>query len=135
MYETDFDLGDPKKYTDWLIRVAGSEARELGEVTYVFVSDEYLLGLNKRFLDHDYYTDILTFDYSEGNLISGDIFISVDRVRENAGLFNVEVEKEFLRVMVHGLLHLFGYSDGDDHQKAIIRAKEEEKITLFHVEH
>lgn len=135
LYETDFDLGETSKYTDWLLQVADSESKKIGEISYVFASDEYLLRLNRRYLNHDYYTDILTFDYSEGDVISGDIFISVDRVRENAGLFNVEVEKEFLRVMVHGLLHLFGYSDAEEGEKMIMRAKEDEKITLFHVEH
>jgi len=118
-----------------LLQVADSESKKIGEISFVFASDEYLLRLNRRYLNHDYYTDILTFDYSEGDVISGDIFISVDRVRENAGLFNVEVEKEFLRVMVHGLLHLFGYSDAEEGEKMIMRAKEDEKITLFHVEH
>lgn len=135
MYETDFDLGETRKYTDWLLQVADSESRKIGEISYVFASDEYLLRLNRRYLKHDYYTDILTFDYSEGDIISGDIFISVDRVRENAGLFNVEVEKEFLRVMVHGLLHLMGYSDADESGKMIMRDKEDEKLLLFHVEH
>ena len=135
MYETDFDLGETRKYTDWLLQVADSESKKIGEISYVFASDEYLLRLNRRYLKHDYYTDILTFDYSEGDIISGDIFISVDRVRENAGLFNVEVEKEFLRVMVHGLLHLMGYSDADESGKMIMRDKEDEKLLLFHVEH
>lgn len=134
-YEVDFDLGDRKKYTEWLLNVAATEQKRIGEITYVFVSDPYLLDMNIQYLNHDYYTDILTFDYSDGGDFSGDIFISVDRVKENALLFNQEIDVEFLRVMVHGLLHIFGYNDSDQAQIEIMRNKEDEMIKLFHVEH
>jgi rRNA maturation RNase YbeY len=117
-----------------LIKVAKSEGRVLNDLDYIFTSDPYLLELNKRFLNHDYYTDILTFDYSEDGEISGEIFISVDRVKENAKSFEVEFDQELLRVMVHGLLHLFGYTDADDIQQQLMRTREDEKIKLFHVE-
>lgn len=134
-YEVDFELGDPTKYTEWLLNVAASEQKRIGEITYVFVSDPYLLDINVKYLNHDYFTDILTFDYSIGEEFSGDIFISVDRVRENALLFNQKDDVEFLRVMVHGLLHLFGYKDSNKAETEIMRKKEDELIKLFHVEH
>jgi rRNA maturation RNase YbeY len=117
-----------------LIKVAESEGTVLEDINYIFTSDTYLLELNQKFLNHDYYTDILTFDYSEDRTVSGDIFISVDRVMENARSFNVEFDHELLRVMVHGLLHLFGYTDDDDIQRQLMRSMEDEKIKLFHVE-
>jgi len=106
----------------------------LNDLNYIFTSDPYLLELNKRFLNHDYYTDILTFDYSVDGEISGEIFISVDRVKENAKSFEVGFDHELLRVMVHGLLHLCGYTDADDIQQQLMRNTEDEKIKLFHVE-
>jgi rRNA maturation RNase YbeY len=117
-----------------LIRVARSEGRVLNDLNYIFTSDPYLLELNKKFLNHDYYTDILTFDYSEDGVISGEIFISVDRVKENSKSFEVGFDQELLRVMVHGLLHLCGYTDDDEIQQQLMRNTEDEKIKLFHVE-
>ena len=133
-FETAFRLGNQSKYTNWLIKVAKSEGRVLNDLNYIFTSDPYLLELNKRFLNHDYYTDILTFDYSVDGEISGEIFISVDRVKENAKSFEVGFDHELLRVMVHGLLHLCGYTDADDIQQQLMRNTEDEKIKLFHVE-
>jgi rRNA maturation RNase YbeY len=88
-----------------------SENRELGDVTYVFVNDDYLLDINQRFLSHDYYTDIITFDYSENNLISGDLLISIDRVLENSHTLEIDFHQELHRVILHGVLHLCGYKD------------------------
>ena len=94
-----------------LINLVCEEEKILGDISIIFVSDEYLLEMNQSYLSHDYYTDIITFDYCEGNLISGDLFISVDRVEENADTFNVAFLSELHRVMIHGVLHLCGYKD------------------------
>jgi len=108
----------------------------LGDITFVFCSDEELLGVNKEFLNHDYYTDIITFDYSEGSVISGDLFISIDRVKENALSFNVQIMEELHRVAFHGVLHLLGYNDKTEAEVIIMRAKENHYLNkLFHVKH
>ncbi len=133
-YEIDFSLDDETKFADWASRVVTSEGGNYKQIDYIFCSDDYLLEMNKKYLSHDTLTDIITFDYSEGTRIGGDIFISIDRVRDNAGVFKTEFEKELLRVMSHGLLHLFGYTDKSDSDKMVMRTKEEEKIKLFHVE-
>ncbi len=122
------------KYTDWLNKVADNEGFSIGEISYVFVNDEELRSMNKKYLDHDYYTDIITFDYSEIKNLNGDIFISIDRVRENATKFNVTREEELRRVMVHGILHLMGYKDGTTDEKNVMRTLEDINIKMFHVE-
>jgi len=133
-YETDFKIENEKKFTDWLTRVINSEEATIGQLDYVFCTDEYLLDLNQKYLSHDTYTDIITFEYSAGRSLSGDIFISVDRVRDNAEILKVEFDEELLRVMSHGVLHLAGYKDKSDVEKAAMRLKENDKIKLFHVE-
>jgi len=133
-YETDFELKDEAAYADWLARVIESEDKTEGEINYIFCDDEYLLAKNIEFLNHDTLTDIISFDYTMGNLISGDIFISVERVKENAADFNVTFEEELKRVIVHGVLHYCGYKDKTPEDEKIMRTKEEEKIALFHVE-
>lgn len=132
-YEADFKLEDQKKYTDWIKRVITSENSDLGDVSYVFCTDEYLFILNEKFLGHKTYTDIITFDYSEENTLSGEIYISTERVKENAQRYNVEFDLELRRVMAHGLLHLIGYKDKSDEEIKVMRAKEDEKINMFHV--
>ncbi len=122
------------KYTDWLNKVADNEGFSIGEISYVFVNDEELRSMNKKYLNHDYYTDIITFDYSEIKNLNGDIFISIDRVRENATKFNVTREEELRRVMVHGILHLMGYKDGTTDEKNVMRTQEDINIKMFHVE-
>ncbi len=134
-YETGFRLDNETKFADWISRVVASEGGSYKQIDYIFCSDNYLLEMNKKYLSHDTFTDIITFDYSEGKPIGGDIFISIDRVRENAEVFKTEFEKELLRVMSHGLLHLFGYTDKLKTDKSFMRSKEEEKMKLFHVEH
>jgi rRNA maturation RNase YbeY len=133
-YETDFNLENEACYSDWINRVLESEGAAHGQIDYIFCSDQYLLGLNQKFLQHSTFTDIITFDYSGGKEISGDIFISVERVMENAVGLNETFEKELLRVMVHGLLHMLGYPDKTAKDKRYIRQVEENKIKLFHVE-
>ena len=111
--------------------VLSNENRTLGEINYIFCSDEYLLNINKQYLNHDYYTDVISFDYSEDNIISGDIFISVDTVKDNAKEYDVEFEKELARVMVHGVLHFIGYKDKTDEDAKQMRQKENQYLPLF----
>lgn len=133
-YETDFELESPKQFKSWITQVCESESFELGEINYIFCDDSYLLSINKKYLEHDTYTDIITFDYTNGSVITGDIFISIERVKENSLEFSETFQEELLRVMAHGLLHLMGYKDKIEEHIAEMRAKEEEKIKLFHVE-
>ena len=106
---------------NWLIN---NELKETGDLTIIFCSDDYLLDVNKQFLNHNYYTDIITFDYVEDNVISGDLFISVDRVKENAKEYSVDVIRELYRVVFHGVLHLVGYNDKTDEEQRIMTKKE-----------
>lgn len=107
------------------------EKKALGNVNIITCSDEYLLEMNRTHLNHDYYTDIITFDYCEENFVSGDLFISVDRVRENAEINNVSITEEFARVCAHGVLHLCGYADKSSEDELIMRSKEEFYLPLF----
>ena len=104
-YELDFALENEQAYEDWLSEVITSENKTEGEINYIFCDDDYLLEINKQYLDHDTLTDIISFDYSIGNDLHGDIFISIERVRDNALDFSVPFEEELRRVMVHGVLH------------------------------
>ena len=132
--ENDFVLEDHRKYEKWIERVIASEEKKLEEISYIFCDDEYLLNLNEEFLKHDTYTDIITFDYSVGKILQGDIYISTERVKENSAEFNVSFEEELRRVIIHGVLHLCGYKDKTKEQSLLMRQKEEEKMELFHVE-
>ncbi|MCF0043716.1 rRNA maturation RNase YbeY [Dyadobacter fanqingshengii] len=128
----DFDLLRPLKTKKWIKNTSISEGYEISELNYIFCNDEYLLEINKQYLDHDYFTDIISFDNSEeDNVIEGDIYISVDRVRENAATFHADFETEMRRVLIHGLLHLMGYDDTDEKLKAAMRAKEDQYLLLF----
>jgi metalloprotein, YbeY/UPF0054 family len=114
----------------WFTEVCKLENKELAEVNLIFMSDDDLLEMNRTHLDHDYYTDIITFDYCENDLILGDLFISVDRVRENAEDFNVSFGEELKRVCVHGVLHLCGYGDKSEEDERLMRSKENEMLDL-----
>lgn len=120
-----------KTLATWLSKVASAEKRNLGTLAYTFVDDEELWRMNKQFLNHDTYTDIISFDYSEEDTVSGEIYISVDRLVENAGKHNVTLREELLRVMAHGLLHLCGYKDKSPIQQKQMRAAEERALRLF----
>lgn len=133
-YETDFELNNESKYEDWIDSIIESEDKEAGEINYIFCDDEYLHEINMKYLEHDTLTDIISFDYCIGDLISGDIFISIDRVKENAQDFDVSIENELLRVMAHGVLHYCGYKDKSDEEANLMRLKEQEKMNMFHVE-
>lgn len=132
-YELDFKLVDEKLYADWISKVISSEIKNGGDINYIFCDDDYLIEINQQYLNHDTLTDIISFDYSIGNELHGDIFISVERVRENAIDFNVSFEDELKRVMIHGILHYCGYKDKTEDEEKVMRAKEEEKMLMFHV--
>ena len=119
-----FDLKQKMQNNRWLKMVAGSELRRLGAINIIFCSDRYILDVNMKYLQHDYFTDIITFDYCEKDVLAGDLFISIDSVRENALYYGTEFADELNRVMVHGLLHLIGYDDHTPEQTAEMRRKE-----------
>ena len=119
-----FELKQKMQNNRWLKMVAGSEMRRLGAVNIIFCSDNYILDVNMRYLQHDYFTDIITFDYCEKDILSGDLFISIDSVLENAAFYGVPFQNELDRVMVHGLLHLIGYDDHTEAETAVMREKE-----------
>lgn len=114
----------------WLKMVAKSEVKKLGNICIIFCSDNYILDVNIKFLGHDYFTDIITFDYCEGNVLSGDLFISIDSVRENAEYYKTEFSDELNRVIVHGLLHLIGYDDHTEEEQKVMREKENYYLEL-----
>ena len=133
-YENDFILSNEKSYSAWIAALIFSEGKQEGQISFVFCDDVYLNKLNNEYLQHDTLTDIITFDYSLGNELSGDIFISTERVLDNAGEFMVTFENELSRVMAHGILHLAGYKDKTIEDSKQMRSKENEKILMFHVE-
>ena len=133
-YETDFELGNEAAFESWISRVILSEEKKEGEINFIFCDDEYLHKLNVEYLEHDTLTDVISFDYSVGNEIHGDVYISTERVADNAMDFKVTFEEEIKRVIVHGILHYCGYKDKSDTDEALMRSKEEEKIKMFHVE-
>jgi probable rRNA maturation factor len=133
-YESDFSLDNEEAIGAWMSEVIESENKKEGEINYIFCDDEYLHKINLEYLKHDNFTDIISFDYTMGNEISGDVFISVERVQDNANDFNVSFEAELKRVMVHGVLHYCGYKDKGRENELLMRSKEDEKLALFHVE-
>ena len=130
-YETDFLLENTENYIKWIKDVIIEENKELGEVNYIFCDDKYLLGKNIKYLDHNILTDIITFNYCEGDIISSDIMISIERVMENSSIFENSFSEELNRVMIHGILHLIGYNDKTDGEKEIIRKKEDYYVNKF----
>jgi rRNA maturation RNase YbeY len=134
-YETDFELENETHYEDWISRIIESEGFDEGEINYIFCDDEYLHKINVEYLDHDTLTDIISFDYTVGNLIQGDIFVSIERVHDNASDFNVSFEEELKRVLSHGVLHYCGYKDKSPKDEALMRSKEDEKMQIFYMEH
>ncbi len=124
--DLDFTLPDEDFTRQWLINCAKSEQCFIGTLNYIFCSDEYLIEKNNQYLNHDTYTDIITFDYSDGGVLGGDVLISIDRVKENASELSIEFDTELSRVMAHGLLHLAGYGDKSDEEATLMREKEGE---------
>ena len=126
--ENNFELSLKDELSLWIGNVVSDEGHEIGEVSYVFCNDDFLLKINQDFLDHDDYTDIITFNYNLGKQINSEIYISTERVAENAKKFEASFEEELHRVMIHGTLHLCGYGDGNEDEKSIMRAKENEAL-------
>ena len=133
-YETDFQLENESDYEQWIDAVIESEGKEPGEINYIFCDDEYLHNINMQYLNHNTLTDIISFDYCIGDLISGDIFVSIERVQDNAKDYEVSFNEELLRVLAHGVLHYCGYKDKTKDEALLMRSKEQEKINMFHVE-
>lgn len=131
---TDFVLENKDRFSTWVKAVVLSENRTLGDITYAFFNDEDLKSLNIKFLKQDAFTDVLSFDQSLDKTINGDIAVSIDRVKENAKAYKTNFDNELKRVMVHGLLHLLGYSDQTLQEKKVMRKIENDKIKMFHVE-
>ena len=129
--ETSFTLKNQKKLVKWISDVISSEGFQVGEINYIFCNDSYLNKINQEFLNHDTFTDIISFDYTLGKEVGGDIFISIERVLENAEKFNEVFENELHRVMIHGILHFIGYKDKTKKDKTLMRTKEDEKIFIL----
>lgn len=125
-----FDFNQKLLTKRWLKLVAEAEQRNIGDINIIFCSDPYILDINIQYLQHDYYTDIITFDYCEGDVLSGDLFISIDSVRDNSSEFSSSFNDELNRVIVHGLLHLIGYDDHKDEDITVMRSKEDFYLCL-----
>lgn len=128
--DIDFVFRNKTLNNRWLKLVAESEIRCIGDISVIFCSDNYILDVNQKYLQHDYFTDIITFDYCEGDRLSGDLFISIDSVRENAIEYGTDFSDELNRVMVHGILHLIGYDDHTEEDIAMMRKKENYYLSL-----
>ena len=131
--ETSFTLKNQNKLVKWIGDVVSSEGFQVAEINYIFCDDSYLNKINQEFLNHDTFTDIISFDYTLGKEVGGDIFISIERVLENAEKFNEVFETELHRVMIHGILHFMGYKDKTKKEKTLMRTKEDENI--FRLKH
>ena len=128
--QTDYSISNETIISDWLVSVCKNEGKTLNEISIILCSDDYLLEVNRKHLNHDYYTDVITFDYTEGSRVSGDIFISIDRVEENAQSFGIEMVDELHRIIVHGTLHLLGYTDKTISAKEEMTSKEDFYLSL-----
>ena len=133
VYNTDFELSNKEQVSDWVLRVINSKGYKLGNLVYAFFNDEDLKDLNIRFLKHDYYTDVISFDETADQVVSGNIAISVDRVKENSTQIGVDFEEEMHRVMIHGVLHFIGFNDKTSSEKKEIREQEAIALSMFHV--
>ncbi|GGG36811.1 rRNA maturation RNase YbeY [Bizionia arctica] len=129
--ENTFQLSNESQISTWLEKVILNEEKKLGEINFIFCDDDYLLKLNVEFLQHDTLTDIISFDYTVGKIIQGDVYISTERVADNAVDFEVSLEDELRRVMVHGILHYCGYKDKTDEDAKLMREKENHYLQLF----
>ena len=133
-YESEFTLDNEEAIATWLSAVILSEHKTEGEINYIFCDDEYLHKINLEYLNHDTLTDIISFDYTMGNEIGGDIFVSTERVLDNSKDYNTNFNDELKRVLVHGVLHYCGYKDKSEADESLMRSKEDEKLAMFHVE-
>jgi probable rRNA maturation factor len=126
-----FRLAQKEKLMDWIIRIISLEGKKAGDINFIFCSDPYLKSMNKEYLKHNYETDVITFDNSVGDILGGDIYISIDRVRINAAHYKVTVDNELHRVMIHGVLHLAGYNDSNDQSAALMRKAENQYLEIL----
>lgn len=133
VYNTDFELSNKECVSDWVLRVVGSHGYKVEEIVYAFFNDDDLKTLNIRFLNNDYYTDVISFNETVDQVVSGNIAISIDRVKENAILNGVDFEEELRRVMIHGVLHFIGFNDKTSVEKKEIRKQEALALSMFHV--
>ncbi len=122
---------DQDKYKNWILKVIDTHGKKCGDITFIFTSDEYLYKMNSKYLNHHYYTDVITFDYSKNDILSGDIFISIDRVKENADRYEVTFINELSRVIIHGVLHLAGFKDNTSEEKEKMREEEDKALRLL----
>lgn len=127
----NFNLKDKTKVKKWISDIIKAQSKKVGDIGYLFCDDAYLINVNQSYLNHDTYTDIITFDYVEGDVVSGDIMISVERVKENAAIFNTSFDQELHRVIIHGVLHLLGQADKSESEAAEMRKKEEMALALW----
>lgn len=132
--DISFQLEEPNKIINWVQQIINQHQQSLEEINYIFCSDSYLLNINQEYLNHDTFTDIVTFNNSEeANKIESDIFISIDRIKENANSYNKSFEHELYRVMIHGVLHLLGFDDKTEEEKSVMREKEEACLSLLNI--
>lgn len=132
--DVKFTLKEKRRVANWIKKIANSHSRIVGEISIVFVSDNYILSINNQYLNHNYFTDIITFDYSERNIIGGDIFISIDTVESNSKTFNTSFNNEILRVIAHGVLHLIGFKDKKPVEQKEMRKQEDIALELYYSE-
>ena len=124
-YEKEFEQIDGKLITTWLKSVVKNENKSIGKISVIYVDDNYLLDINIKYLKHNYFTDIITFNYNQGLNISGDLYISIDTIKSNAEFYDTNFKNELLRVIVHGVLHLLGYNDCEESEKIVMRERED----------
>ena len=130
-FQTNCSLKKRTILKQWIKTIVENNKKEVGEISYIFCSDEQLLEINKEFLNHDYYTDIITFDYSETDVVSGDLFISIERIKDNANTLKTSYQEELHRVIIHGVLHLLGYKDKTEEESENMRKLEDECLLLL----
>jgi probable rRNA maturation factor len=123
--DTRDTLKEKRKIKSWIKQTVEKRGKRLGDISYIFSTDDYVLSINKQFLSHDYYTDIITFDYDEKDIVSGDIFISIDRIKDNSQKFATSFEEELHRVIIHGVLHLLGEKDKSEQESKKMREQED----------
>lgn len=130
--DTKFRIKNKRKIKDWVKTFIENSDKKVGSINYIFCLDEYILDINKKYLKHDYYTDIITFDYSEKNRLEGDIFISLQTVESNSKKFSTTFEHELMRVIIHGILHLDGFDDKTKKEKLVMRSAEDAALEIFY---
>lgn len=130
-FQTNCSLKKRTILKQWIKAIVENNKKEVGEISYIFCSDEQLLEINKEFLNHDYYTDIITFDYSETDVVSGDLFISIERIQDNAKTLKTSYQEELHRVIIHGVLHLLGYKDKTEEESENMRKLEDECLLIL----